>query len=196
MTKEFEINDILNAVESISKMSKKKHKISSKKDYFKEDKALILNKQANAIVSKFPLTKTKYHLFHEGTKRVVIESTIKCPKKVTLLLAHLALGPETRKKQFDELITIVNSIKNPVILMGDFNTFGGTKEIQGLLKKTHLKDKYQLDKHSIRMTQPTWHPSRRLDYVLVSPQINVKNYEVLNYPYSDHKPLFVEFNLK
>jgi len=59
-----------------------------------------------------------------------------------------------------------------------------------------LKDKYQLDKHSIRMTQPTWHPSRRLDYVLVSPQINVKNYEVLNYPYSDHKPLFVEFNLK
>ena len=88
----------------------------------------ILNKQANAIVSKFPLTKTKYHLFHEGTKRVVIESTIKCPKKVTLLLAHLALGPETRKKQFDELITIVNSIKNPVILMGDFNTFGGTKE--------------------------------------------------------------------
>tara|TARA_B100000029_G_scaffold206501_1_gene204268 strand:+ start:1582 stop:1767 length:186 start_codon:yes stop_codon:yes gene_type:complete len=52
MTKEFEINDILNAVESISKMSKKKHKISSKKDYFEEDKALILNKQAKSHKSE------------------------------------------------------------------------------------------------------------------------------------------------
>jgi len=158
--------------------------------------APLLNKQANAIVSKFKFTNVKYHLFHEGTKRVIIEATVKCPKKVTLLLAHLALGPKTRAKQILELIKLVNKIKNPVILMGDFNTFGGKAELKELMKKTHLKDNYMLDKYSIKLTQPTWHPSRRLDYVLVSPQIKVKKYEVLNYPFSDHMPLFVEFDVK
>ena len=52
MTKEFEINDILNAIESISKISKEKHKISSEKDYFKEDNALIHNKQAKSSNSE------------------------------------------------------------------------------------------------------------------------------------------------
>ena len=52
MAKEFEINDILNAVEGISKISKKKHKISSKKDYSDKDSALILNKQAKSDKSE------------------------------------------------------------------------------------------------------------------------------------------------
>ncbi|MAF99123.1 MAG: hypothetical protein CMH61_00780 [Nanoarchaeota archaeon] len=156
----------------------------------------ILNKQANAIISRYDIKDVKYHLFHEGTKRVVIDATVRCPRKVTLLLAHLALGGWVRAKQIKELIKVVNKIKNPVILMGDFNTFGGIKEIEELLEKTHLKDKSRLNKHSLKMTQPTWHPVRRLDYVLTSPRIKVKKYRVLNFPFSDHKPLFVEFDVK
>lgn len=156
----------------------------------------ILNKQANAIIAKYKISNIKYHLFHEGTKRVVIEVTVYCPKKVTLLLAHLALGKRTRALQIEELINIVNAIKNPAILMGDFNTFRGADEIKKLMKKTHLKDKIKLDKYSVQLTQPTWHPRKRLDYVLVSKQIKVKQYRVLNYPFSDHMPLFVEFNVK
>ncbi|MEK6875837.1 MAG: endonuclease/exonuclease/phosphatase family protein, partial [Nanoarchaeota archaeon] len=102
----------------------------------------ILNKQANAIIAKERLSKVRYHVFHEGTKRVVIEATIHVPKKVTLLLAHLALGKKARAKQIQELTKIVNSIKNPVILMGDFNTFNGEKEIKILLKETHLHHRF------------------------------------------------------
>ncbi len=156
----------------------------------------ILNKQANAVIARYAISHVRYHLFHEGTKRVVIEVTVHCPKKVTLLLAHLALGGKTRAKQINELITIVKNIKNPVILMGDFNTFRGVEEMKQLLKETHLKDKVKLDRDSIRLTQPTWHPMRRLDYVLVSHQIKVTKYEVLNYPFSDHMPLYVEFTMK
>jgi len=156
----------------------------------------ILNKQANAIISKYKIEKIKYHVFHEGTKRMIIEATVNLPQKVTLLAAHLALGGKTRAKQIEELITIVNKIKNPVILMGDFNTFHGTKEVDDLLKKTHLKDKIALDKESIPFTEPAWHPSRRLDYILTSPQIKVKKYSVLNFHFSDHLPLMIDFTFK
>jgi endonuclease/exonuclease/phosphatase family metal-dependent hydrolase len=156
----------------------------------------ILNRQANAIVSRYKLVDIRYHLFHEGTKRMVIEATINCPKKVTLLLAHLALGYDTRKRQIEELVKIVNSIRNPVILMGDFNTFHGVVELETLMNRTHLKDKAKLDEHSMGYTEPAWHPMKRLDYVLVSPQIKVKSYEVLNFHFSDHMPLMVDFEIK
>ncbi len=156
----------------------------------------ILNKQANAIIAKYKISNVKYHLFHEGIKRVVIEVTIHCPKKITLLLAHLAIGKRTRAVQIEELINIVNAIKNPVILMGDFNTFSGKEEMKKLMKETHLKDEIKLDKYSVQLTQPTWHPRKRLDYILVSKQIKVKQYKVLNYPFSDHMPLFMEFTVE
>lgn len=155
----------------------------------------ILNKQANAIIAKEKLSNVRYHVFHEGTKRVVIEATIHVPKKVTLLLAHLALRKNIRAKQIEELIKIVNSIKNPVILMGDFNTFNGEEEIKKLLGETHLHHKFKMDKKSQTLTQPTFHPSRRLDYVLTSKGVKVKNYEVLNFHFSDHLPLLVDFKV-
>ncbi|MBU0457035.1 MAG: endonuclease/exonuclease/phosphatase family protein [Nanoarchaeota archaeon] len=156
----------------------------------------ILNKQANAIISKFPFTKVKYHVFHEGTKRMVIEAIVKCPKPITLLVAHLALGGKTRAKQIKELIEIVNGIKNPVILMGDFNTFHGEIEIKELMKKTHLKDRISLDKESLPFTEPAWHPTRRLDYILTSPKLKVNKYSILNFHFSDHLPLMIDFKFR
>lgn len=155
----------------------------------------VLDKQANAIISRYKITNVTYHVFHEGTKRVIIEVTVDLPQKVTLLLAHLALGKRARAKQIQELISIVNTIKNPVILMGDFNTFHGEEEIKDLLKKTHLKDKISLDKQSLPLTEPAWHPKRRLDYILTSPQIKVQKYSVLNFHFSDHLPLMIDFTV-
>ena len=52
MIKEFEINDILNAVNSISKIEKKKSKIVEKKDSNVKDDILTLNKQAKSDKSE------------------------------------------------------------------------------------------------------------------------------------------------
>jgi len=46
MIKEFEINDILNSVKSISKIEKKKKKTLEKKDFRDKDDVLTLNNQA------------------------------------------------------------------------------------------------------------------------------------------------------
>ena len=53
MTKEFEINDILNAVDNISKIERKKGKtIETKNDSADEDDVLTLNKQVKSNKSK------------------------------------------------------------------------------------------------------------------------------------------------
>ena len=52
MKKEFEINDILNAVNSISKVDKKKSKIVKKKDSDVKEDVLTLNNQAKSNKSE------------------------------------------------------------------------------------------------------------------------------------------------
>ena len=52
MTKEFEISDILNAVNSISKVDKKKSKIVKKKDSVVKEDVLTLNNQAKSNKSE------------------------------------------------------------------------------------------------------------------------------------------------
>ncbi len=95
-----------------------------------------------------------------------------------------------------ELVRIVNSISTPVILMGDFNTYHGEREIKWLLERTKLRDKVNLDKRSKHATLPVWHPSKRLDYILTSPEIIVHRYSVLHFHFSDHFPLLVDFTVR
>ena len=52
MTKEFEINDILNAVNSISKIEKKKSKTTKRKDSTDKNDILTLNNQAKSNKSE------------------------------------------------------------------------------------------------------------------------------------------------
>jgi len=52
MIKEFEINDILNAVNTISKIEKKKSKILEKKDSDDKDDIITLNNQAKSDESE------------------------------------------------------------------------------------------------------------------------------------------------
>ena len=52
MMKEFEIDDILNAVNSISKINKKKNKTLEKKDSSNKEDALVLNYQVKSNKSE------------------------------------------------------------------------------------------------------------------------------------------------
>jgi endonuclease/exonuclease/phosphatase family metal-dependent hydrolase len=152
----------------------------------------ILRKQGNAIISKYPLKNIKYHQLSVGTKRIVIEATLDSPKKVTFVLAHLALGKKTRQIQIRDLVKIINKIGNPAILMGDFNTFSGEGEIKSIFDKTELIDKYELGKGNVN-THPSFRPSKRIDYILTSRRIKVKTHQVINIKLSDHLPILLDF---
>ena len=155
-----------------------------------------LNKMCNAFMAKYELFDIKHHFFRRGAKDLLIEASVKCPKKVTLLLGHLSLGEKDRAKQLEDIKNIVNNIPNPVILMGDFNTFNGRKEMDVILENTKLNDAVPLSDEDKLHTFPAWKPERRLDYVLVSKEIKIKKYKVLKAEFSDHLPIMIDFIVK
>jgi len=147
----------------------------------------ILRKQSNAIISKYKFNNIKHRFFSVGTKRLILECTLNNPKKVTLFLVHLALTKSTRNKQLKELEILINKTKNNVILMGDFNTFHGERELKEFLQNTGLKN-YNKSK-----THPTFKPKNYLDYILTSKSFKIKSLRALSIVHSDHLPLLLEY---
>ena len=156
----------------------------------------VLKFQENAVLSKKPLHDVKYHLLKHGTKKLVIQAKLDLEKPITLLVVHLALFKKTRIKQFNELIGIIDEIEGPIILMGDFNTFK-EEELNFILSRTKLVDAYnQHPPKRIKYTEPSWKPKYRLDNVLVTPDVFIDNYEIIDAHFSDHLPVLVDFHLK
>ncbi len=157
----------------------------------------ILKKQGNAVFSKYPFDSVSYNEFTNSMKRSIIHCTIKInKKKLNLLLIHLPLNYKARQKQFVQLMEMINQIKGPIILMGDFNTFRGKDEIKELLETTDLNYQYNRGKHQQKHTQPAFKPKRTLDYVLTSKEISVTNYKILPIELSDHLPVMIDFSIK
>lgn len=165
----------------------------AKKGFFRIFRVLpFFKNQENAILSKTKLSKVKYHYLHKGSKRVVIEATIG-KKDMTFFVVHLALFRKARLKQIKDLKKLLLKKKKPYVVVGDFNSF--IKEELDLLKEgSDLVDAYDVAvKGSVdRNTTPSWNPRYPLDNVLVSDDIKVKNYEVLDAHFSDHLPVLVD----
>lgn len=155
----------------------------------------LLSRQTNGVLSKFALLKPEVIHLKEGIKRSVLKVEVALPNPITLFLVHLSLGEETRKKQIEEITKHVKLTRGPVILAGDFNTANGEKEIHKMLKQTGLNHKF-LPPRKRYLTYPTCHPRKRLDYVLASEDIDVKNYEVLDVHLSDHLPVLIDFEVR
>jgi len=155
-----------------------------------------MRKQAIALLTKYKIDHIKHHVLSKGVKRILIEVVVRCPKKVTILLAHLSLGKKARKKQLEDIANIVKQTTGHLILMGDFNTFAGEKEIDEILLNTRLENKAKLNHDLNHFTQPTAKPSRVLDYVLTSHDVEVNEYKILRIPLSDHLPVMIDFDLK
>jgi endonuclease/exonuclease/phosphatase family metal-dependent hydrolase len=100
-------------------------------------------------------------------------------------------APE-RIEQSQKAKTFLDSIKGAKILCGDFNLLPDTKSI-GILEQgmTNLVKKY--DVTSTRSHFYT-KPEKFADYILISPEVKVLNFEVLQDAVSDHLPLTLEFS--
>ena len=148
----------------------------------------LLNKQGNAILTNQEIVSQKFHYFREGLKRLVIELEL---ADLSVFLVHLSLKFRHRQYQLQDLYTMTNSIKKPVIVAGDFNAFKGDRELELFLAATELKNANSNGQPS----HPSRAPRRQLDYIFHSPQIQITDFQIPQIKLSDHTPLVCEFEI-
>lgn len=97
---------------------------------------------------------------------------------------------QSRIEQSQKVKKVLESYNGAKILCGDFNLAPDTESI-GILEEGMEN---LIKKFGVTSTRSEYYkkPLKFADYILVSPDITVKNFEVLQDPVSDHLPLQVE----
>jgi endonuclease/exonuclease/phosphatase family metal-dependent hydrolase len=98
--------------------------------------------------------------------------------------------PES-KAQAKKIIKFLSNFENKKIICGDFNLNPDTKSI--LLLEEHLLN--LIKDYKIKTTRNKYYEGKEkyADYIFVSNEINVLDFEVIDQEVSDHLPLLLEF---
>lgn len=109
---------------------------------------------------------------------------------LTVLLTHLSLGTADQHRQLHYLGTLLQP-QTPAVLVGDLNC-----EPEQLRQHPTLRERGLWLPEQLPATYPSWKPSKRLDHVLLTPEIELHRIEALPYSNSDHLPLAAEISVK
>ena len=148
----------------------------------------IIRKQGNAFLAAPRVQGEKFHYFDTGIKRLIIELEM---ETFAVFLVHLSLKYRHRHIQLRKLYDLIDRTEKPVIVAGDFNTFGGEGEIYLFLRAAGLRSANTKSLPSY----PSRSPRKELDFVLYQEGIEVTNFEIPNVRHSDHLPLLCDFNV-
>lgn len=100
---------------------------------------------------------------------------------------------EDRLKQSENAKEFMKKYARPkTVLCGDFNLMPDTESLAIL--ESGMKN--LVKEHNVTSTRSSFYdkPLKFADYILVSPDIQVKDFKVLQDEVSDHLPLYIEFN--
>jgi endonuclease/exonuclease/phosphatase family metal-dependent hydrolase len=117
------------------------------------------------------------------------------PVLVDIISVHLDFSRSSvRQQQIAEMTEILANRKNPMIILGDFNSdwFNDESVVNDLARRCRLHTYRPLanDLGTYRKSE------RRLDWILLSSDLEFKNYTVLPYVVSDHYAVVAEISLK
>ncbi|MEF9991954.1 MAG: endonuclease/exonuclease/phosphatase family protein [Romboutsia sp.] len=141
--------------------------------------------------SKFPI-KSKNHIYLSSSKREqrgILNTVVNVKgKDLNIINVHLGVGEDERKVQIKELLEFIKQLENePYIVVGDFNE-GHMNVDESILKDSAV----EMNKSNI-ITFATG--LYRIDYIYVSPNIEVLDYEVLIENMSDHYPIVAKLKI-
>ncbi|CEH33099.1 endonuclease/exonuclease/phosphatase family protein [Romboutsia lituseburensis] len=140
--------------------------------------------------SKYPL-KSQNHIYLKSDReqRGMLHTVVNVEgRKLNVINVHLGLGEEERKVQLDELVGFISTLENePYIVVGDFNQ-GNMSIDDKILKDVAI----ELNKANV-LTFATG--LDRIDYIFVSPNIEVLDYDVLIKNMSDHYPIIAKIRI-
>ncbi len=147
----------------------------------------VFRHQGNAVLTSLPVVRTSVRRLRKGIKNAVLQAGF---EMFDLQLVHLSLGSGARRDQIRELAETAMIREKPMVIAGDFNTFGGVAELEPLFKAGLVN----ADPQS-RRTYPSRKPRLGLDMILHSPEISVCGVEVPEVGFSDHLPVVCDFTV-
>jgi len=140
--------------------------------------------------SKYPI-KGEEHIYLSSFReqRGMLHTVVKVDyRKLNIINVHLGLDNNEREIQIRELLDFIKKLGDePYIVVGDFNQ-GSVSIDDNILKDVAKK----LGKSNI-LTFPTG--LDRIDYIFVSSNIKVLDYDVLIKDMSDHYPVFAKIKI-
>jgi endonuclease/exonuclease/phosphatase family metal-dependent hydrolase len=108
-----------------------------------------------------------------------------------VFLVHLSLKYRHRQEQLKHLHELTRDAQKPVIIAGDFNTFTGADELYLFMQATGLRSANSTGLASY----PSRVPRAELDFVLVSPEIEIEDFRIPDVRLSDHRPIVCDFRV-
>jgi len=146
----------------------------------------ILKNQANALLTRNQVDRNVFHYLDSGFKRLVIEIEY---DGLNIFLVHLSLRKRIRKRQLAMLADLIGD-RNSVVVAGDFNAFSGAHELRVFRENLGLKNANSAG----TPTFPSWSPSKELDFILYSADVNLTDFSIPDARFSDHLPLIVQMD--
>lgn len=136
-------------------------------------------------LSRWPLEAVQYHALPGWLPgRGALEVEIRPPlcQPLRLIIVHLALGRRSRRRQLDFLAARVGG-RSHTIVLGDLNCGVAELAANASVRDAGLKGV------DLGHTFPSWRPSRILDHILVTPDVDVTDAAVVDARVSDHMPI-------
>ncbi|MBO4647040.1 MAG: endonuclease/exonuclease/phosphatase family protein [Lentisphaeria bacterium] len=149
----------------------------------------ILRRQTNVFLSPEKQLPCAFHYLSAGMKRLAMEIQV---NGVRFFLLHLSLRRPVRERQLRDLRELIEPVRTPFLIGGDFNVFAGRGELESFMAELGLNSANERD----LPTFPSWCPKKQLDYILYSKGIDPVRFEVGNECASDHLPVLFEFELR
>lgn len=109
------------------------------------------------------------------------------------VLKKIVETTKEQSKEVRELSSVIENTDIACILVGDFNATAYSYTYQMLTSK--LKDSFVEKGQGFSGTYNYFAPKFRIDYILVSDEIEVEAYQQDYFEYSDHNPVVVSFKL-
>jgi endonuclease/exonuclease/phosphatase family metal-dependent hydrolase len=157
-------------------------------------------RHASSLLSSVPLQNPRSEILQRGTTREKgwLEATIAVDafegQRVRVVSVHLdPVSASARTRQVEQLASELERETLPLVVMGDFNcAWQEPGCVQSLATRLHL-DAAPSDGTP---TYAMFGIRRSLDWVLVSPTLEVRSVRVLPVKLSDHRPIVVEVGMR
>ena len=158
-----------------------------------------------AILSRLPISKTIEHTFKPSpptlNKGFLLSRVAWKPKSnpakaidIDIVSVHLDFSRRSvRQQQIDEMANALANRKNPMIILGDFNSnwFSEASVVKALADRAGLK----VYKPGADNMYTYVSKERRLDWILISSELDFVSYRVLPDVISDHFAVIAEVKL-